>query len=467
MAPPQIYVGIPPMIVNLVQNGLLERAFHDGLFPALLFRGEASFEEWGANTGTEIFMSRPGTLAPVTQPMQPDVDPTPQVVSYEQWVARLERFCGTIDTHMPTSAVANANLFLRNVQQLGLQAGQSLNRIPRNTLFQTYLAGQTVSISAAASGDTTLRVASLNGFTDVIQLGTNVRPAPVSSTNPLAVTLFNAGVAIQLNVIGFNPDSSADPLGPGFLLFATTIGQTVAARASLLSSARPHVIRMGGGSSIDAIGAGDIFTMQGAINATNLLRNANVMPHEDGYYHGHMNTDANGQTFQDPAWQRLLTAMPESEQFQQALVGTIAGIKFFLNNETPNVLNCGNRTGTGVNAFYSQDIGAETTNESGVNIGRVIISGRGAMYEKGFDESAFVTEAGITGQIGDFQIANMGVEVSTERIKLILRAPQNRLQDKVSATWSISTSFSCPSDISSGGPQRHKRCVVIEHALDG
>lgn len=123
-----LVLGIPPAVVNMVQQGLLERAFHDGLYPALQFRAEALAEEWPPNTGTELFMSRPGLLTPVTRPLTPGTDPVPQALSYEQWVATLDRYSGTIDTHMPTSATANANLFLRNIHQLGLQAGMKIGR---------------------------------------------------------------------------------------------------------------------------------------------------------------------------------------------------------------------------------------------------------------------------------------------------------------------------------------------------
>lgn len=466
MAQPQLVLGIPAAILNLVQLGLLERAFHDGLFPALLYRGEAQYEEWVANSGTEIFMTRPGLLAPVTSPLAPGVDPLPQTVAYEQWVARLARYAGTIDTHIPTSVVSNADQFLRNIQQLGLQAGMSLNRIPRNALHQAYLSGQTAIIATTLTTDTSLRVASCNGFVDVVLTGSTVRPAPVSPGTPLPVVLMNGAVPINLTVVGVVLDNPNDANGPGTLILGQTVGSAVAARSSLLSAFRPKVLRAGGGSSVDAIGPSDIFTLQDAINATNWLRRNNVLPHEDGYYHGHINTDANGQTFQDPAFQRLNTALPDHTYYQQAFIGTIAGIAFFSNNEAPDYLNSGARQSTGVNAFYSQDIGAETTNESGVNVGRVLITGRGSIYEKGLDESQYVTEAGVTGRTGEFQVVNAGVEVSTERIRLILRAPLNRLQDVVAATWSTTTSFPIPSDVSSGGPQRYKRAVVVEHALD-
>ncbi len=461
-----LVLGIPSQILNLVQLGLLERAFHDGLFPALLYRGEAQYEPWEGNSGTEILMTRPGLLAPITTPLVAGQDPTPQSAAYEQWVARLARYAGTIDTHIPTSVVSNADQFLRNIQQLGLQAGQSLNRLPRNELHKAYLSGQTVLISAAVSGDTSIRVASCNGFTDVVIRGSTVRPAPVSSSTPLAITIMNGATAINRNVIGCVLDDPSDAYGPGTLLLSASVGASVAARASVLSAYRPKVLRAGGGSSVDALSASDIFTLQDAINATNWLRKNNVLPHEDGYYHGHINTDANGQTFQDPAFQRLNTALPDHTYYQSAFIGTIAGIAFYSNNECPDYLNSGARTATGSNAFYSADIGAETTNESGVNVGRVMITGRGAIYEKGLDESAYVTEAGITGKQGEFSIVNAGVSVSTERVKLNLRSPLNRLQDLIAATWSITTSFPIPSDISAGGPQRYKRAVVIEHALD-
>ena len=459
-----LVLGVPPAVLQLVQQGLLERAFHDGLFPAMLFRSEAVAEEWGANTGTEIFMSRPGLLAPIVKPISPGNDPIPQTVSYEQWVARLNRYAGTIDTHIPTSVVANADLFLRNIHQLGLQAGQSLNRIPRNALYKSYVSGHTVTIAAAGAGAVTIRVASCNGFTDVVIPGAQVRPAGVSPATPLAVTITGIGTR---NVIGVTPDNPDDPDGPGTLLLDVALGGGgILARTPVLSSQRPQIIRSGGGLSVDAIGAADTFALQDAINAVNRLRKNSVQPHEDGYYHAHISTDGNSQVFTDAAFQRLNTALPDHTYYQEAFIGTIAGIAFYLNTETPDSANSGARTGTGTNAFYSEDIGAETTNETSINIGRIIVTGRGAMVEKYLDEKAYVTEAGVTGKVGEFTVVNAGIEIQTERVRLILRAPLNRLQDVVAASWSSTTSFPVPSDVSSGGPERYKRAIVLEHALD-
>lgn len=465
MAVSNLVLGIPPILLSLIQQGLVERAFHDGLFPALQFRSEAAWEEWPENAGTEIFMTRPGLLAPVTTTLAAGQDPTPQTLSFEQWVATLGRYAGTIDTHMPSSAVAAANLFMRNIQQLGLQAGQSLNRISRNALYKPYLSGQTVLLTTTASTDTTIRVASLNGFRDAILLGTTVRPTAVSPSNPLPITIATVGVR---NVIAASPDNANDPDGPGTLTLDQSVGSIVAARASVLSAFRPQLIRSGGGNSIDAIAANDLVTLQDFIDAVGRLRRANVRPHEDGFYHAHITNDANTQLFQDPVFQRLNTALPDGTYYQEAFIGRIAGIAFFLNNECPDSLNSGANTTTSANgATYSADIGAETVNDSAVRIGRAIITGRGTLYEKGLDESAYLTEAGVMGKVGEFQIVNAGAQISTERVKMIMRAPLNRMQDQVSATWSITTSFTAPSDITgSSGPERYKRAVVIEHALN-
>lgn len=465
MAVQNLIVGVPAAIVELVQSGLLERAFHDGLFPSLMYRSEAQEEEWPANSGTQIFMTRPGLLNPRTKPLAPGTDPTPQTVSYEQWIATLARYGDTIDTHVPTSVVANSDLFVRNIHQLGLQAGQSLNRIPRNELFKAYLSGQTCLIAAAGSSDTTLRVASINGFTDVVTKGTNVAPRTVSATSPLSITV--AGVSGTLSVVGYDQDDPNDPFGPGTLYLLAAVGGSGASnRAPVVSIAAPTVLRSGGGTSVDALSAGDVFQLQDAINAAGKLRKNNVMPHEDGFYHAHITTDGNSQVFTDPVFQRLNQSKADDHYYQEAFLGTMAGIAFFLNNESPDPTNTGARTSTGTSAFYSEDIGAETTNNSGVNVGRILITGRGCMVERRLDESQYMTEAGITGKEGEFTVINQGMQIETDGIRLILRAPINRMMDQVAATWSISTSFPIPSDVTSGGPQRFKRALIIEHALD-
>jgi N4-gp56 family major capsid protein len=464
MAGPGIFLGVPATVVSLNQQGLLERAFHDGLYPNLAFRAEAMPEEWPANTGQQLYITRPGLLPAITTPLSPGVDPIPQALQFEQWIASLNQFGGTIDTNMPTSTVAMANLFLRNLHQLGLQAGQSINQIARNAMFQAYISGQTVTLTAILSTDTTLRVVSLNGFTDVVIPGSNVPPQPVSTTFPLPITI--AGVT-SASVVGYIQDNPADANASGTLLLSAQVGTAYATtRNSVKSAYAPNVIRSAAGTSVDAISSSDTFTLQQAINAVAFLRRANVQPHDDGFYHAHISPLINAQLFADPVFQRLNQSLPEHVIYKEGFLGYMAGIMFIMNTESPESFNTGNLVATASSGVYASGIGGEVTNGAGVNIGRVIITGKGAVYEKYLDESAYVTEAGTTGKIGEFDVINNGINILTERIRLIMRSPQDRLQQVVGSTWSISTSFPIPSDITApSGPQRYKRAVVLECAI--
>lgn len=460
-----LVLGVPPAVLELQQKGLIERAFHDGLFPNLAYRAEALAEEWPAHTGTEMFMSRPGLLSPVVKPLQPGADPQPQNVPYEQWSAELKQFSGAIDTHMPTSTTASANHFLRNIHQLGLQSGQSINRIARNNLFQSYLSGQTTLTAATLTTDTQLRVGSLTGFTDVITPGTNVKPQPVSPAYPLTIKLGAAGT-VTASVVAATPDDPQDPTGPGTLTLTAQIGSVLAARTLVKSIYAPKIIRTGGGATVDALTTANIITLQDVINAVAQLRRANVQPHADGFYHAHISAIANSQFFADPIFQRLNQSLPEHVIYKEGFIGTISGVMFFMNNEAPEDTNTGTLVATGTNAKYAPEMGADVVNETGVKVGRVIITGRGSIYEKWLNEDAFVTEAGVNGKVGEFDVVNNNVAVLTERIRLVLRSPQDRLQQTVSAAWSISTSFPVPSDITApSGQERYKRALIIEHAL--
>jgi hypothetical protein len=466
MANPGIVLGIPPTVLDLNQKGLLARYFYDGLFPNLAYRAEFPWEKWDAQTGQELYETRSGLMSPVVEPLAVGAEPLPQEVPYEQWLVQLNLIASAIDVHMPTSVTSNADLFLNKVKTFGLQAGQSVNRVARNAMFKAYLSGQSNLISAAVAGDTTLRVASLNGFTTVLNTSVSAKPQPVSPANPLAVTVYNGVTPIAANVIGCNADDPTDAYGPGTLYLQAALGGGGAPiRSPIVSVDAPTVIRSSGGLSVDSISASDTLQLQTIINAVAVLRSNNVSPHDDGYYHAHISPIGNAGMFADPVYQRLNQSLPEGAAYSAGFIGHTSGVMFYLNNEAPNPLNCGARTATGTKAYYSREIGAESTNNNGVNIGRIIITGQGMGYEKGFDESQYVSEAGLIGKVGEFDVVQNGIAVSAEHVRLYLRAPLDRLGHYVSAAWSITTAFAMPTDITApSGPQRYKRALVVEFA---
>lgn len=465
--------GVPSQILSLIQEGLIERQFYDGLYPNLAYRSEFEAEKWEGNTGTEVLMTRPGLLAPNVTPLVPGEEPTPKNVPFEQWTMRLDQYADAIDTNMVNSAVANSNLFIRNIHQLGLGAGQSINRIARNVFFKTYLSGQTNLTAQASSTATSVHVSSLNGFTDVlVPGGSQVRPVSVSSAYPLPCTFGTGSTAEVKNVIAAVPDSASDPYGPGTLTLSAGLTSTQVIRAACVSAYAPRVVRASGGTSIDAISPSDTLTLQQIINAAAVLRNARVQPHDDGTYHAHLPPLAQAQMYADPVFQKLNQSLPDSIAYKEGFIGQLSGVTFFGNVESPNLLNSGTltataaATGSSFSAKYGSEIGAEVVNGFGTTIGRVLITGKGAGYERYLDEAQYVTEAGTNGKIGEFDVVNDGMSILTERIRLVIRAPQDRLQQKVGAAWSITTGFACPSDITApSGPERFKRALCLEFAM--
>lgn len=450
--------GLPTELSNIIQDRTLERTFHDALFPRLLFRSEASAEVWQANLGERVVFTRTGLIPVGVRPLTPGQDPQPASFAMEQWAAEARQHGNAIDTHMPTSYVTLAPLLLRNTVQLGLNAGETLNRLVRNRLFSAYLGGTTNLAVAALAGAVAIEVASINGFTETLL---NAAPVPVGPAAPLAGFVGAEAVSI----IGAVPANPLDPLGRGTLFLAAGLAAPAAIRTVVTANNRSRITRVGGGSSVDALVAGNIITMQDVINAVTRLRTAKIPPCQDGFYHVHLTPEGEAEIFADPVFQRLYQSLPESATYRDLAIGQLLGCRFYRNTENPNSENAGALVSSGAGASMSSgEVGADVINNAGLAVRRAIVVGGGSIYEKYLDESKYITEAGVTGKIGSFSVVNNGVQVMTQRIRFIMRAPLDRLQQVVGQAWSWSGDFAVPSDALTGDAARFKRAVVIEHA---
>lgn len=455
-----------PEIRALVQENILERAFHDALFPRILFRGEATPQLWPANVGDTMVFTGVGLIKPKMRPLAPGTDPAVSTYQEEQWTAMLNQYADTIDTHMPTSIVAIANLFLRNAHQLGMSAAQSMNRIPRNRMYNAALSGWTVADGGPQSG-TALRVKRLNGFTRArrpdLALGSPVRFDTVSTNNKLAITVYDNGAAASFNVIGFSPDTAGDEIGPGTLTLESAM-TSVAARAYVYSADATNVVRVGGGYKVDDIGSGDKFKLEDIRTAVARFWQMNVPEQPDGRFHCHLDPTSQAQIFNDDQFGRLLTALPDYYMYKQFSVGELLNCVFFRNSECP----VPETVEGGLAATYSQDdpFAGELFNlgaPGGVKVHRPMFVGQGLLYEYYQDLGQLITEAGITGRVAEPKITNNSIEVFAERIQLILRAPLNRLQDLVSTSWKFIGDWPVRTDATTGDAARYKRVVCVEH----
>jgi len=440
----------------IVQDNTLAREYHDALFPELLFRADAVPERWEANLGERQIYTRSSLLAVDPTPLTPGADPLPEQVSYEQWEVNAAQYSKTLDTSMPASRTALASLFLRNAKTLGLNAGQTLNRLARNKLYCSYLGGDTVT-TALGAATTTVSVASINGFTTVV---VNGQAVPVSPTNPKIATI--SGVAGTVNVVGAAAADPLVPFGPGTLTLS--VAQTFAANARVLAADAPTIVRAGGAATVDGLTSLSTLTLRDVRNAVALMQRNRVPTHEDGYYHVHLDPLAVSQLFSDNEFQRLNQSLPDGIRYERFAVGMMLGCIFFTNSESPSFENTGTQITTRGAARLGREIYAETRNLSGVPVLRTIVTGGGSMMEKWIDENAeYMSEAGATGRIGAFRVVNNGIEVPIERTRYIIRSPLDRLQQVVSQSWSASLDFGIPTDLLSGlTGARFKRAVVIE-----
>ena len=452
-----------PEVRSLVQDGLLERAFHDALFPRLLFRGEAMPQLWPANVGDTMVFTGTGLVAPKMKPLVPGSDPPPSSYQVEQWAATLQQYADSIDTHMPTSIVAIANLFLRNAQQLGLSAGQSLNRIVRDRLYNAAGSGWTVA-DGAQNAVTTLRVKRLNGFTSArrpdLSTGSPVQFTPVTTNNPLQVLL---GPALTANtVVGFTPDNPGDVFGPGTLTLGSA-SPNLADRAAVLSVDRTFSVFIGGGVRTDDITSNNIMTLAAIRTAVARFWQENVPEMPDGRFHMHMDPAAQGQVFSDPEFQRLLTALPDYFMYKQFALGEILNTVVFRNSENPLKETVFPNDGVtyDLNDPFAGELFSNGNASTGVPIHRTLLTAQGAIFEYYQDLGNLITEAGVTGKVGSSTINNNGIEVNTDRIQLIIRSPLNRLQDLVSTSWKFIGDWPIRTDVTTGDVARYKRIIQI------
>jgi hypothetical protein len=457
-----------PEIRALVQENILERAFHDALFPRLLFRGEAMPQVWPANVGDTMVFTGVGLVKPKMKPLAPGSDPLPSSYQAEQWSATLQQYADSIDTHMPTSIVAIANLFLRNAHQLGMSAGQALNRVVRDRMYNAAESGWTVADGAQAAV-TVVRVKRLNGFTRArrpdLPTGSAVRFDTVSTNNPLPITIFDSALAaaVSRSVIGFSPDIAGDEVGPGTITIAGG-AVTVADRGYIYSADRTYIVRVGGGNSVDSIGSTDLLKLSDIRAAVARFWQENVPEHADGRFHAHLDPTSQAQVFGDAEFQRLLTSLPDYYMYRQFALGELLNTVFFRNSECP----VPETVEGGLTATFNPDdpFAPELYNNgttSGVKVHRAIFTGQGGIMEYHQDLSGLITDAGITGKVGEPRVTNNSIEVFTDRIQLILRSPLNRLQDLVSTSWKFIGDWPVRTDATTGDASRYKRFVSVLH----
>lgn len=454
-----------PQLEPILQDNTLAKIIEDALYPNQLYRMEAAPEKWDAGLGETKIWSRSGLLTIPEDPLAAGTDPLPENEAFEQWETTAQQWGKATDVNMQVSRATIVSHFLRKARNLALNAARTMNLLVRNSLFFSYCMGHTYADTGGAP-TTTFRVGSLAGFTHQIP-STGGRFQQVSTANPKQ--FYINGVLQTPRITAATADSANNPFGPGVLTVEAP-GVTVVADDAITAFDAPQIVRSGGGLGVDALATTDVLTLADIRAAVTILTLNNVPRHPDGYYHCHIDPTCMNQIFGDNEFQRLnegpgggLTGPYAAFQVAQLL-----GVRFFVNHESPTSLNGGtlvaSRPAGATASRLSRAFYAETINQTGVQIRRTIITGANSIYEAYVPEGDFATEAGYGGAVGSFQaMASGGVQLILDRIRYIIRQPQDRLQQLVGLAWSWTGDFGVPSDVLGGvGGARFKRAVVIE-----
>ena len=320
--------------------------------------------------------------------------------------------------------------------------------------------GHAVAETAGAP-TTTFEVSTISGFQEQVTATGSVQP--VSTANPKVFSI--NGVAQAARIVGAVALDPAFPEGRGTLTVEAA-GVTVVTGDAIVASDAPVIVRSGGGTSVDALATTDILTLADIRRAVEEMRNNNVPTHMDGYYHVHLSPSAESQLFSDPEFQNINESNYGDAPYQMFAIGKLMGCIFYTNSESPiaTTRSVGalqtSRPVSAALARLGKEINAEVINATGVKILRTIITGGGALMEKYIDESEYISAAGVQGKIGSFQIVNNSLQIMVDRVRYILRAPQDRKQQQISQTWSWSGDFAVPSDFLGGlTTSRFKRAV--------
>lgn len=418
---------VPAAIRAIVQNGLVEATFKQALVPDFLYPRVADHEPVSTGIGDTLTKTRRGLLTPTTTPLGGNTDPSPSTYSVEQFSLVIDQYAGTIDTNVLQSAVAAQKKYLEDVQALGTQAAQSLNRLARAELFATY-GGGTTFVPTGGASSATLVVDDASGFDKVLVNGV---PTPVSASSTLAITI--NGVANT--VVGCNLATNTLTLGSAV---ATTTGWVVVAGNA------PTIIRPNSRTSQYTMVAGDVATFALFRSAVARLRTQSV-PTIDGYYVAHIDALTEAQLFNDADFKQALQGRVDSPVFRDLSIGRFGGIDWVRNIEAPAT---------------SKTLGA-----GALTVRRSLVVGAGSLIGGQFSDQADLldqvseggTETQASRNISLVEAGDTGFQTA-----LIVREPQDRLGQIVGTTWSWVGDFCVPSDSVTGDTALYKRGAVVE-----
>lgn len=435
--------NFPAVLQPIIQQGYLEREFHQALSSRLGYRACADRESIAVGIGETLTKTRAGLKPTVTVPLAPasntnfDNGLAPGNWGVEQYTLTINHYAATADLNMVTSRVGIASQFLQNAYANGEQAARSLDELARNALYSAYFGGNSRVRATLSSAGPLVSLDDIRGFQ--VTFSNGVQQA-IGLSNPLTVTI-GANLYTAIGAAADTTNMSTTWGGVSGVLNLSgsvsvsdgTVGNTVtAATASAM-------IRPSGRGNTSLLTGNDTLTISCLLDAVARLR-LNAVPEIDGAYNCYLDPVSARQLFADPDFKQLFQGATSANQvFKRGMTNDFLGLRFMPTTEV----------------FVQQHPAL-----SNVMIRRPIICGAGALIEGDF--------AGL----GALDIApSNSIVTIVDGIAMVTRAPIDRLQQIIAQSWYWIGGFCAPSDTTTNSSTvptatnaAFKRAVMIEHA---
>ncbi len=461
------FTNLSASLNAMLQTGILEREFEEGLDSNLAYRRVCLRETVPNNIGETITRTRTGRKPPVTNSLgvvtfnNLDNGLTPSDAAIEQYTFTMRDYGDSVDVDLMANQSVIASNIVRAARNNGVQAAQSLERIARSRLFGAYLGGNSyVRTDLAASTTTTCRVDDVRGFQTVLVNGV---VTPISATNPLSVqeTSNSGGVTQLLSVTGFTIDAvnhSQTPDGQsGSLTFATATSPVNG--DALVASNAAKVIRPYGHITTSQMVGSDTLTLGLLLDAVTQLKLNAVPPMDDGTYHCILDDASMRQLWSDQQFIVLYAGRYQSQEYQQGQIFSLLGLTFIPSTETYIQPNLQQYNG----AVYGQTSTATGAAAINTPIRRPIVIGSEAIIEGDFEGLEYWLNEQMVGAIAEVMLVG--------GVAHIFRPPLDRMQRQLSLTWDWIGDFAVPTDatatnliIPTASNAYYKRAVVVEHS---
>lgn len=465
-------LSLPTAVQDAVQTGLMDLKFRAALDSMLAFSAFTYPEPMQARLGETKRFTRNSRLTPNLTPANPSNDSTnldngmtANKAGIEQFEISLNKWNSLDYVNLFQDEALIASDFLRSLDNMGVLAAQTKDRLVRKSYLDTYYGGNTIANGSASNTSTTVYVDDIRGFQTV--LDSNGALQNVSGTYTLTASEINpsTGAVVQtFQVTGATADStnvsgvggngsltglSDSSLGgiSGYLTF--TGGSTTPTDGNIIQASQaPQILRANGRAHYSLLTGGDLATVDLMDDGVTYLRNQAQRGVKDGFMYALCGPSTMRQLRKDPQFQLSYQGRYEAPEIVKGMITEYGGVRYVETTEVP----------------MTTLVNGGTTN--GQQVARVLLVGSPeACMEANW--------LGFDNFLG--QTTNSAIHVVRKmqsNLALILRGPIDVQGTQQPISYLMTTGFCCGSDllanssiIPTASKSMFKKALWIEHAV--